>query len=205
MRIKMFALAAVALIIIATVGPAFAERNILTPTGVTLGTGRFRVEGIVQADDTDNRTYWAGIGLSRFEVEGQRVETAESDSADLFNFELSLMPQTTFTPAVGVGVIDAADQLNRSFYGAVTKTVPLTDSLPLPLRDIRLTIGIGSGSISGVFAGAEATLLGFKLQAEYDSEDINASIGFPILGVATAKAMWIKDDFYVGVEVKPKF
>jgi len=189
----------------AIAGRSFGDRVILTPSGETLATGRFRVEGIMQTSETQNRRLWAAVGLSRFEIEAQRIETRAGDDTDLLNIEVGLLPQTVFTPAVGLGVIDASDQIERTFYAAISKTVPLPQSLALPVANVRLTAGFASGLIEGLYAGAEGTVLGFRIQVEHDSEDLNAAIGIPILGVATAKALWIKKDFYVGLEIKPRF
>lgn len=196
---------AIAILLPAVLAPACADRNILTPTGDTLGTGRFRLEAVVEADETDNRVIWAAVGLPRFEVEGQRTETGAGLKEDTINVQAALLPQTTLTPAVGIGILDATDEIDRGLYVAVSKNVPFSDLLPLPVRDIRLTAGLGSGPISGLFAGAEATVMGFRLQTEFDGDDFNLAVGFPFLGVATAKALWIKDDFYLGVEFRPRF
>jgi len=194
-----------AALLAAAAAPALADRAILTPTGVTLAAGRFRAEGVVRPDETENRQYWTAVGLSRLELEGHRVEGASGD-VNTINLEVSLIPQTTLTPAAGIGVLDIADESERSFYLAVTKTLPLTDRLPLPFRDVRLTMGLGTGAFEGLFASAEATLFNVRLQAEYDmSEEVNFAVGIPIADLATAKALWIRDDFYLGLEIKPRF
>lgn len=204
MKIR-FLFFAVLIAILAAVGPAAADRNILTPTGETLATAKFRAEAVIDPSETDNRVIWAAVGISRFELEAQRVETEEGLKQDTFNLEAALLPQTTLTPAIGVGVIDVTNKIDRGMYIAATKRVPLSSALPTPISDIRLTAGLGTGPIKGLFAGAEATVMSLRLQAEYDGDDFNAAIGIPILGAATAKAMWIKDDFYIGVEFKPRF
>lgn len=204
MKIRILFLA-IAILLPVVLAPACADRNILTPTGDTLGTGRFRLEAVAEADETDNRLIWAAIGLPRFEVEGQRTETKAGFKEDTINVQAALLPQTTLTPAVGIGVIDVTDEIDRGLYVAVSKNVPFSDVLPLPIRDIRLTAGLGSGPISGLFAGAEATMMGFRLQTEFDGDDFNLAVGFPLLGVATAKALWIKDDFFIGLEIRPRF
>jgi hypothetical protein len=204
LSIRLAALILLTVILAAAAAPVFADRAILTPTGATLATGRFRAEAAFRPDETDTRLYWAAVGISRVEIEGQRAETGAGHE-DMANVELSVMPQTLLTPALGVGVMDVSDEIERSYYAAVTKAIPLSSPLPLPVKDVRVTVGLGSGRFDGFFASAEGQVAGFRLQAEYDGDDFNAAIGLPFLNVVTAKAMWIEDDFYVGIELKPRF
>ncbi|MHB0912192.1 MAG: hypothetical protein ACYC2Y_01935 [Armatimonadota bacterium] len=199
-------------LLLAVVGTASADRLILIPTGRTLGTGDIRAEYISRTDSDDGQVYRLATGVSRFEVEGARFQNFGSDSVDLVSGQVSLLPETSFTPGVAVGVRDIADNGagtlygGRSFYVAATKGIPVTGGIPFLLQDVKFHGGVGTDSLSGVFFGAEGKLpLGIKLAVEYDTEDFNYAVAYSVVPTVTARAEWIRDDFYYGADFSVGF
>lgn len=187
-------------------GPVSADRVIFAPTGTTLAPGQIKAEAAIATADSSNRVYWAGIGLKRIEVNAFRVEgtptLAGARNDTVVGAEFSLLPETTLTPGLGLGIWDIANttQEGRGYYAALTKAVPLTKQLPLPIRDIRLHVGYGINGVDGAFVGGEAKLpLGFSVSAERFLSQTNASLGLSIIPTLTIKASVLDGDTFYGL------
>lgn len=187
-------------------GSVLADRLILIPTGRTLTTGGIKGE-FLQNSDLDAKAYWVNLGVSKLELEGARFQDFGPDDVDVFSAQIQVMPETTFTPEIALGVRDIADESDgsgalydgQSVYVAATKGIPVTGGIPILFQDVRLHGGIGTGSLSGVFFGIEGTLpMGIRLAAEYDTEDFNVAASYSFIPALRARAAVIKDDFYVG-------
>jgi hypothetical protein len=185
-------------------GSASAERLILIPTGTTLGTGDFRAECAAQES---RQAYWAGTGIIRLEIEGAWFHGFGPKENGAVSAQISVLPETSFTPAVGLGVRDIGDSTDkssalydgRSVYLAVSKGVPTGESLGF-VSDLKLHAGIGTGSLSGIFFGAEATLPGrVCLAAEYDTKEFNLAATYSAAPVVKLRVSSIHDDVYFGV------
>jgi hypothetical protein len=182
-------------------GGACADQLIFAPTGRTLGLGQAKLEAAVSADDSDAKFIWANVGLPRLELQGIRVEDEAGNSDDGFGAELAVLPETMITPAVGVGVRDAGNNtsLGRAFYAAVTKTVPLVSNMGLPIRYLKLSGGLGTDELNGLFGGIEVGLP-YRLEgvAEWDGQQFNASLGWTPISHVQLKAYWLDGEFFYG-------
>jgi hypothetical protein len=190
--------------------PAMADRIIFAPTGTTLAGGEVRVEGAISPSLGDSKAYWIGMGLQRIELTGMRVkgnkDVLGAQDADIIGAEMSVLPETTLTPGVGVGVWDATAETTkgRGYYLAITKILPVVSEFPSPLRDIRVHAGIGTGGIDGFFGGAEATIpLGLKLSAEYFNKDFNFAVGKRLLPGVQAKVYLLDGEMFYGLQLSP--
>ncbi|MCX6377313.1 MAG: hypothetical protein NTU88_14980, partial [Armatimonadetes bacterium] len=140
-------------------GPAAADRLILIPTGTTLTTGQVRGE---YAGHESKQAYWAAVGILRLEVEGAWFKGFGAGNANALSAQVGVLPETSFTPAIGLGVRDIGDKTDdqtalyagRSFYLAASKSVPLSGGEAM-LQELKVHVGIGTGSLKGVFFGAE--------------------------------------------------
>lgn len=202
----------IALILSAVIcaGPASADRLILAPTGNVLRSGEIRAEGAISSSDSDGKIYWLALGLQRLEVNAARfdggADVVGASGSDVFGAELSVLPETTLTPGIGVGVWDMTNETadGRGYYLALSKGVPLTKQLPLPIRDIRLHVGYGIEGIDGLFAGADAKIpLGFRLYAEFFKDDFNYALGWTVLPGLQVKLSVIDGDAYYGAQLSP--
>ena len=194
-------------------GSAFADRLILTPTGKTLSTGGIKAEALLKADG-DGQAYWINAGISRFEVEGARFQDFGADDVDSISAQISILPETSFTPAISIGGRDLSDETKdkgalyngRAFYVAATKSVPVTGGIPIILQDVKVHGGIGTNSLSGLFFGAEGRLFGgINLSAEYDTEDFNFAAAYGIIPTLRAEVASIKGDFFFGAKFSTSF
>lgn len=184
---------------------AAANPILLAPSGSTLTTGQFRAEAALSPDNEDGRYFWLGAGLMQFEANLLHFEDPNGDDGNLIGAQWSFLPETALTPGVAFGVWDITSESDDGIAGylAVTKSLPTNMVLPL-LRDVSATIGLGLGGIKGPFAGVEARLpLGLFVQAEYDSRDFNAAVGWHPVKLFRVKAYTIHSDFYFGAELVP--
>jgi hypothetical protein len=185
---------------------AVADRLILIPTGRTLSTGDFKAEYTARTDG-DGEIYCVNVGLSRFELEGARFQDFTPEKEDAFSAQVSVVPETSFTPAIALGVRDIGDQTDgkgllydgQSFYIAVSKSIPVTGGIPLLFQDVVVHGGLGTGSLNGVFFGVEGVLpTGLRIMGEYDTDDVNVGISYNLIPTIKARVYSIKGDLYYG-------
>lgn len=191
-------------------GTAVADRLILIPTGTTLSTGDFRAE---YAGHGSAQAYWAAVGITRLEVEGAWFRNFGSNENGAVSAQIAVLPETSFTPALGVGVRDIGDSADtsallydgRSAYVAVSKGVETGEGLTF-VQDLKAHAGIGTGSLSGIFFGAEVTLPGkVRLAAEYDTKDFNFAATYNVAPIAKLRVSSIHDEGYYGAVISTSF
>ncbi|MCE5286582.1 MAG: YjbH domain-containing protein [Pelosinus sp.] len=126
------------------------------------------------------------VGAAGFRYDGQANKT-------YVNAKLALAPETVLTPGLALGVMDAANQQERSFYAVASKALPL---------GLRLHVGTGSGQFGGVFAGIEKTINPVSVLtgnnafpattfiAEYDGKNMNYGARLSIVPGLKVDAGW---------------
>lgn len=185
---------------------AVADRLILIPTGETLGTGSIKAEYAANSNG-DGRIYWVNLGVSRLEIEGARFQDFTPDNEDALSAQISILPETTFTPAIALGMRDIGDETKgkgvpydgQSLYLAVSKSIPVTGGVPLLFQDVVVHGGIGTESLSGVFFGVEGTLpMGVRVMGEYDTNDFNFALSYNLIPTLNVRLSSIKGDIYYG-------
>lgn len=194
-------------------GSVAADRLILIPEGTTLTTGQVKGEVAIGTEDDSPTVIWGNVGISRLEVEGAWFSNFGPENVQAYGVQVSVLPETSFTPALAVGVRDIGDEASpfnslyngRSFYAALSKGIPFSDGIPF-LQDVKFHGGVGTGSLSGVFFGAEAAIPGgIHLAGEYDTEDFNFSAAYGFARIAQLKVYSIRSDFYFGASLSTAF
>ena len=187
-------------------GASFADRLILIPTGNTLGTG-VKAEYATRSNTSDGHGLWINIGLPNVELEGAWFENAFSETPNAVSVQLTVIPQTSFTPGIAIGARDISNNTNgtgalydgRAYYLVLSKTIDESSGIPILLTDVKFHAGVGTGSLNGIFLGAEATLgMGLTLGAEYDSDNVNYTASYKVLPMFRVKASSIHGDMYYG-------
>jgi hypothetical protein len=201
----MLKLIAIVVLCCLVAGPVLADRLILTPTGHIL-TG-LKAEYAAAAGE-DFKAYWAQVGISRIEIEGARFQDFGPDDADAVSAAIQVVPETTFTPSVAIGVRDISDDTEgkgglydgRSVYLAASVGIPVTGGAPLLFQDMKVHGGFGTGgSLSGFFFGVSGKLpMGIGLMGEYDTEDWNLAASYSVIPTLKLQASSIKGDIYYG-------
>ena len=180
-----------------------ANPLLLAPTGTTLTTGQFRVEAALSPGNEHGKYMWFATGL--FQLEGSliRFEPPGEKAQNIFGAQWCFLPETFITPAVSFGVRDVAGQTDEGVAGyfAVTKHVATEGVVPV-LREFSATLGLGVGGLRGPFASFEAKLpMGFFVQGEYDSRNLNGAFGWQPTSIFRLKAYSIRHDTYFGAEL----
>ncbi len=186
-------------------GFASADRLILIPEGTTLGTGGLKAEYVKRADN-DSTAVWASVGVSRIELEGSWFKGFGAGDLNAVSAQVAVLPETSFTPAVALGMRDMGNNTDNShgFYDGSALYIAASKGVAIgtpALSDLKVHIGAGTGSLRGVFFGAETTV-GGKLQiaAEYDTDKFNFSAAYPVAPMFKLKALSVRGDFYYGAQ-----
>lgn len=171
-----------------------------TPTADVLRDGHFSL-GYHHLEDGD--AYTVGYGMSNaWEISAATVDYDGDHGRDLYlNTKFSLMSENVVRPGIAVGMEDAFDEYDRTFYAVASKALPL---------GFRVHAGIGDGRFDGVFGGIEKTFnpLGVTgraifpattLSAEYDGEEMIYGLRLAIVPGLKAHAAWRDGDTYVGL------
>jgi hypothetical protein len=183
-------------------GGARADRLIWIPTAAI---SRPQVEYMAEA--SGSRGVLTGqIGLvKQFDLLVRHYRNFEDKDRTEVGGEYVVLPEGLATPGVAIGVWDVADEgpRGRRFFGVLSKSVPLINSVPLGIHDIKVHAGIGSGSLSGVFLGGQIGFpFGFGLYGEYDARKFNAGISWSPIGVLRLKAESWNGRVFVGAQLR---
>lgn len=184
---------------------AWSNPLILMPTGTTLTTGQFRAEAAFSNNAEEGKYYWFAAGLSQVELSIIRFEHSDGiENDNMFAMQWNFIPETSFNPAIAFGAQDITSEADGiAPFVAVTKHLPLSSRQNI-LKDFAVTVGLGIGGIKGPFFGFEAKLpWNIVAQGEFDSRDVNASIGWQPVSLLRFKAYTIRDEFYYGAELVP--
>lgn len=195
-------------------GSAAGDRLILIPTGTTLTTGEIKAEYAGSSAASHPKAYWLSAGVSRLELEGARFEDYGLESVSTVSAQLSVLPETSFTPSVALGVRDISDESDgrgalydgQTFYLAITKGIPVTGGVPFVFEDVRIHGGVGTGSLNGVFFGVDGRLpMGIHLAGEYDTDDFNIAASYNVIPALKVRVSSIKGDTYYGALFSTSF
>jgi hypothetical protein len=185
-----------------SIGGVRADRLIWTPTA---DISRPSLE--YMGDPYGSRGVATGqIGLGRqFELQIQHYqEFKERDSTEVGG-QFTVLPEGFATPGIALGVWDVANESprGRRVFGVLSKSLPLVHKLPIGPHDIRIHLGVGSGTLSGIFVGAQAGFpFGFGVYAEYDTRHINAGLSWSPFGIIHLKAESWGGHLFVGAQLR---
>jgi hypothetical protein len=125
------------------------------------------------------------------------------DSTELGG-ELQVLPEGFATPGLALGVWDVAGNTprGRRVFAVLTKTAPVVNWLPVFVKDIKFHLGAGTGSLSGVFVGAQASIpLGLTLVGEFDTSRTNFGLWWTPVPPLRLKAESWGGKFSFGVQL----
>jgi len=181
--------------------PAHADKLIWIPTAeISKLSAEFMKDTSGDAD-----VITAQLGFSKgFELMGRRYSgfPHESDATEIGG-ELQVLPEGFATPGLALGAWDIAGESprGRRLFAVVTQTVPVVNWLPLWFKNIKLHAGLGSGSLAGLFFGAQTSLpFGFTLAAEFDTSRTNFGLWWSPIKPLRLKAESWGGDFTIGAQ-----
>jgi hypothetical protein len=206
MKIALWTISAlIVLSLLQSAMPVTANPILFVPTGNMLTTGQFRAEAAFSPNNENGKYFWLGAGLLQFEANLIRFESPTGEKENLIGAQWNFLPETLLTPGISFGVKDIASESEEGIGGylAITKHIPIGEAVSL-VKDFSATVGVGVGGIKGLFAGFEAKLpLGFFVQGEYDSHDLNAAAGWQPINMFRVKAYSLRKEFFFGAELVP--
>jgi hypothetical protein len=123
--------------------------------------------------------------------------------------QFQLLPDGVVTPGVALGIWDITNSSpwgRRAFLVLTKGLEPGQLFVPEFLERVQLNVGLGTGRLSGVFAGMRVDLPArFSLVAEYDARRFNAGLWFTPADPVTLKAELQNGNPYFGGELKLRF
>lgn len=179
-----------------------ADRLITIPTGTTVADG-IKLECASRSVSGDGKAYWGTVGFSQVEIEMSRFANFGGQSAKCFGAQVGVLPETSFTPAIALGVRDLENNTKgkgmpydgRAFFFVGSKSVPFDGGILLD--EVCIHAGIGAGSLGGVFFGAEGRISPrLWLAVEYDTENLNLSAVYNIISALRIGVSYLKGDTY---------
>jgi hypothetical protein len=92
------------------------------------------------------------------------------------NAKVNIIPQNFKWFEVGIGVLDAADSLDQTFYFVASADWAIPDMLVNHAIGFRLHAGVGTGMFQEKLIGGAEVILDkrFSVAAEWNSENVNA-------------------------------
>jgi hypothetical protein len=171
-----------ALVGLATARPVAAAPNFFGSTGLLL-TPNADVLGLREWNahvhgSEDFTSYGANFGLfDKLEVGVTAFDVKHGGGTDaLIDLKYRLVPETKSVPAVAIGAVDVADELDidPSIYLVVSKALGSLSAAGSTGLQFRAHLGVGQGIYDTVFGGVDLVLTPrLLLMVEYDSSDFN--------------------------------
>lgn len=110
------------------------------------------------------------------DVGGAYLDRDSGAQRVLANAKVNIIPQNFKWFEVGIGVLDAADALNQSFYFVASADWALPSVLEEHAIGFRLHAGVGTGMFDEKPIGGAEVIIDkrFSVAAEWNSKDLNA-------------------------------
>ncbi len=191
---------------------------LITPTAMI--TPPLRVNGYFHEirSDPHQSFYGATLGLpGGLEISGTRLQKIEplpgqpnQDRDETvvnakYQIPIKAWLVDAFAPKVAVGVFDAGNEVNRTYYLTVSRSFSLTQKSDAPLN---LHVGWGHPNkddtrLDGFFGGIDfAPFSKALVQVEYDAKDLNAGARFYPVPWLSLDAGVVANDFAWGLTLR---
>lgn len=166
---------------------------LITPSADTIGTAGVQVGGWLTDDVANSASVNVGIGPG-LEVTGAWVDPDGGDDEGILSAKWRFRQSSLTSPAVAVGVIDLTDQFDLTPYILVQKGFDVGGNGITALAGYAHSDSL----LDGLFAGAEMTISErYKVMVEYDGDDLNAGVRFPVKDKLDITAGIVRDGFAV--------
>lgn len=184
---------------------------IMTPTATVAKTaGAIVSYHYVDGDPNSGNVFNANVGLpGGFEIGAAWLDDGYSGADDegIINLKYSV-PLDKFTggleaPAVAIGAWDITNEINRSYY--IVLSTDIATGKDTEFSAVRLSLGFADSDVEtdrmdGIFGGVELVPFQWWLaKAEYDGEDLNASLAYQASDWASVEVGTLGGDWGVGI------
>jgi hypothetical protein len=184
---------------------------IITPTATIAKTaGAIASFHYLDTDPNSGNVYNVNVGLpGGFELGAAWLDdgyTGADDEAVVnlkYNVDLSQVVGGLDTPDLAVGAWDITNEVNRAYYLVLSTDVPLTPDAEFSA--VRVSLGFADSDIDadrmdGIFGGIEVVPFRWGLvKAEYDGEDINASLSYQASDWASVEVATLDGELGLGL------
>lgn len=129
----------------------------------------------------DVKTVQANWGLTPGVDVGAAYLDRDSASQKLIgNAKVNIIPQNFKWFEIGIGVLDAADTLNQTFYFVASADWDIPDVLAEHAVGFRLHAGVGTGMFEEKAIGGAEVILDkrFSVAAEWNANNLNAAVRY---------------------------
>jgi len=194
---------AIVVLAVLVAGPALADLSIYGPSGLlrvptidTVGAGGMQFGANWVADDVFTVGMTTGV-VDRLELSATYVRPDGGDNNLVASGKWRLFREGEREFGLAAGVFDITDELNRTFFGVAQKYFLVGNTW------VRAVGGWGEANsmVDGLFAGAEVFLGNdWSALVEYDGEDVNAGVRWPINDRIKLSAGSVSDDLFIGAQ-----
>lgn len=153
-------------------------------------------------------------GIIRYvEVGGAYLDRTDASDKAIANAKVTIIPQNFRNFEVGIGVIDAFDTIDQTFY-VVGSADLVTPEWRVNVRGERFSTiglkvhaGVGNGIFDEeLFAGGELLFTkNVSLVGEWDTEDFNAALRYAHSNYFNVQVGFFKSDFFLGATTTLRF
>lgn len=186
---------------------ASADRIILAPTAETPDPNSLGLSGLLTPYRHDNSFLWLRYASPQgIELEVQRAALL-SDPKVRYTFDLEYPFTFDFNgfPAIAMGIRDlfGTGDEHGAIYFVVSHSPTTPQWLKPFLRQLRLTAGVGTGTMDGPFVGAESRLLGdLTLSAEVYRTHPDFGLTLPLTRGINANFASINGTIFYGFSLR---
>jgi aminotransferase len=187
-----------------TCGTVKADRVVFSPDASPLPPDSYKLDYWIKPERRNSSFAWAQYSTPEgMELEFNRVDLAfDRRNRYAFNVQYPMLQDLGATPALSVGVRDLTQTgvERTSFYFSVGKTVPLSDRQARLVRELRWSLGAGTGHFNGAFMGVQLKFRsGLTLAAELMRYRPNIALGLPLVRNLQARAYSLNGDIFYGL------
>jgi len=183
---------------------ARADRIVLSPDGNALAANSVRGEFEITPYRQNGTLGWLQFSTPHgIELEVERTDLLPDPKTRYgIDVQYPLIYDIGAYPALSVGVRDllGTGTYHKSIYVATTKAFALSDRQLKLLRDIRVSGGVGTGRMDGLFIGIQTRLtLGMSVYAEMYRLRPNVSVALPLARNLQARATSLDGTIFYGL------
>ncbi len=177
----------------------------------------------VKLDDRDHKVCGATVGLMpTLEIGAARVEdvpqatiplTYATETVVNVKYEANIggLFNNPVAPKMAIGIFDISDQINRTNYVVLSRSIDLAQGSASLLPQANVHIGYASAerepaALDGIFGGIDFIAMADTLaQIEYDGEDINGALRYYPAPWISLDAGMLNSEFGYGFTINSGF
>jgi hypothetical protein len=178
---------------------------IVVPTARTVAAGNVSFgAGFTGGMRGPTVNYGVSNGIS---VGGAFMDRDGADDKPIANAHIHIVPSNFSSFELGIGVIDAFDAIDQTFYAVGSAYLPIPGAVEGDVRNLRVHAGVGTGLFSEkLFGGAEFMVDNrWSLIGEWDTKNFNAALRYAHDRNFTLQGGWARNSLFLGANYVLRF